>query len=167
MVKALNLIAQAGLYLTFGAVVGYFSSAPAYTHVDPDMAVMKLSFTHAGQPVTECRRFTQEELEKLAPNMRRPFDCPRARVPLLIEVDMDGKLLYRAYLPPTGLAHDGASTVYQRFVVPPGRHHLVARLRDSKRTQGFDYERAADVTLAPQQSFVIDFRAESGGFTFG
>ena len=50
--------------------------------------------------------------------------------------------------------------------VSAGRHRLVARLRDSDRTEGFDYEHEAEIELAPGQNFVVDFRAVSGGFIF-
>ena len=71
-----------------------------------------------------------------------------------------------AVLPPTGFAGSGPSRAYQRFAVPPGRHELTARLRDTDRAEGFDYERMAVVELAPAQSLAIDFRAEMGGFIF-
>ena len=153
-------------YAMFAMVIGYFATRPAYTHLAPDKAVIKLSFSHAGQHKGECRQLTQEELNKLPPNMRRPMDCPRERLPLLIELELDGQLLYQDELPPSGLAGDGASTAYKKFPVDSGQHHLVARLRESGRTDGFDYEKEAEVTLAPQQNFVIDFRPELGGFLF-
>ena len=108
----------------------------------------------------------QEELNRLPPNMRQPMDCTRERLPLLIELELDGEILYRDELPPSGLASDGASTAYRKFPVPAGSHHLSARLRDSRREEGFDYEKAAGITLQPQQNFVIDFRPELGGFLF-
>ncbi len=166
MIKPLNLIGQAIAYVSFGAMIGYFSAAPPYVHYDPDMAQIKISFSHAAQRVGECRRLSPEEIAKLAPNMRRPLECPRERLPILIELDLDNQPLYRGALPPTGLARDGSATIYQRFPVAAGKHHLLARLRDSKRTEGFDYEGAADIELAPQQNFVIEFRAETGGFIF-
>ena len=55
---------------------------------------------------------------------------------------------------------------HQRFAVQPGRHVLTARLRDSEREQGYDYEREQEIELVPRQNFVIDFRAETGGFVF-
>ncbi len=162
--KPVQIVGQAVAYLLFAAVVGYLSAAPAYTYIDPEKAVVKLSFSHAGARKGECRRLTPEEIAKLAPNMRRALDCPRERVELLVEIEMDGKLLYQASLAPTGLARDGAASVYERFTIDPGQHTLIARLRDSRRTEGFDYKREAGITLAPQQNFVIDFRAETGGF---
>ena len=166
MTSALKLLGQAMAYTVFGAMVGYFSAAPAYVHHDPNMAQIKVSFSHAAERIGECRRLSPEEIAQLAPNMRRPLDCPRERLPILVELELDNQLLYRGELPPTGLAGDGSATIYARFPVSAGKHNLVARLRDSKRTDGFDYERAADVELVPQQNFVIEFRAETGGFIF-
>jgi hypothetical protein len=83
-----------------------------------------------------------------------------------VELLLDGEALFRADLPPSGLAGDGASTVYRKFPVAPGRHRLTARLRDSARTEGFDYESEREVMLEPRQNFVVDFKAASGGFIF-
>ena len=102
----------------------------------------------------------------MPPNMRRPTECPRARVPLLVEVELDGRLLYRDELPPSGLSGDGSAMAYRKFPVAAGDHQLVTRLRDSRRTSGFDYEKSATISLMPQQNFVIDFRPELGGFLF-
>jgi hypothetical protein len=166
MHKVPQYVGQVVAYALFAMVVGYFATQPAYTHLDPDQALIKLSFSHAGAHTRECRRLTQEELNRLPPNMRQPMDCPRERLSLLIELELDGKIIYQDALPPSGLSDDGASTAYQKFPVPAGAHHLVARLRDSRREDGFDYEKAVDVTLAPLQNLVIDFRPELGGFLF-
>jgi hypothetical protein len=166
MVRVLQTIGQAIAYALFAVVIGYFATQPAYTYLDPGKAQIKLSFGHAGEHITECRQLTQEELNKLAPNMRRPMDCPRGRLPVLIELELDGELLYSAELPPSGLAGDGVSTAYKKFAVDPGQHRLVARLRDSNRSEGFDHEKASAITLSPQQNFVIDFHPSRGGFLF-
>jgi hypothetical protein len=165
-IRPLQILGQVVLYAAFAAVIGYFATEPAYTHVDPGAAVITLSFGHAGETKTACRRLTPEEIAALPPNMRRPMDCPRGRVSLLVELLLDGEPLYRAWRPPSGLAGDGASSVYERFVVAPGRHRLTARLRDSRREQGFDYESEKIVELDPGEHLVIDFRADKGGFKF-
>jgi len=79
---------------------------------------------------------------------------------------LDGKVLYSAAIAPTGLWKDGPSNSYATFAVAPGNHRLTARLRDSRRTEGFDHERSAEIVLAPAQVFVIDYRADKGGFSF-
>jgi hypothetical protein len=67
---------------------------------------------------------------------------------------------------PARPAPDGPSKVYERFVVPAGNYNVAVRMRDTPRTDGFDHERRAAVTLAADQMFVVDFRAESGEFVF-
>ena len=162
--KPRHIVLQIFAYTAFAVVLGYFATKPSYVHLDPEKALIKLSFSHAGEKKTECRRLSPEEIAKLAPNMRRALDCPRERVPLLVELLLDDELLYRDLLPPSGLARDGASTAYQRFPAEPGSHHLVVRLRDTRRSEGFDWEFASDIHLVPQQNLVVDFRAEAGGF---
>ena len=161
-----RIAGQILFYAFVGWGLAHFSNSPRYVHVDPGMALIKLSFNHASQRKVSCRRRTPEELAKLAPNMRRPLDCPRERVTARVELLLDGRFLFRGSMPPTGLANDGPSIVYERFVVAPGRHRITARLRDSNRPEGFDYEHTAEVLLAPRQNFVIEFRAETGGFKF-
>ena len=166
MPRVVAIAGQAVLYAAFAVILGYFSQRPAYQHLDPQMAVIKLSFSHAGEHREECRRLTPEEIARLAPNMRRPMDCKRERVPLLVEIILDGEPLLQESLPPGGLSKDVGSHVYRRFSVPPGSHTIIARLRDSRRTEGFDYEQTERIMLRPQQNFVIDFKPGTGGFTF-
>ncbi len=166
MVKPLQIGGQILLYAAFAAAVGYLSNSPAYVHHDPDKALIKLSFSHAGEHKGGCRRLTPEEIAALPPNMRRPMDCPRERVPLVVELEVDGELLFRGSAPPSGLAGDGASTVYQRFPVAPGDRTLTVRMRDSNREAGFDYTESTRVELVPSQNFVIDFQPQQGGFVF-
>ena len=105
-----------------------------------------------------------EELAELAPNMRPP-PARGARLPVTVELLLDGSRCIRRCCR-RRFAGDGPSRVYQRFAVPAGRHELIARLRDSDRRDGFDYERTATIELAPAQSVAIDFRPEMGGFVF-
>lgn len=166
MIKPALWVGQLIAYLAFAAVVGYLSSAPAYTQLQPGQALIKLSFSHAGQLKGECRELSAKEIAGYAPNMRRPKLCPRERLPVLIELDLDGQPLLHTMLLPSGLWHDGTATIYRRFKVPAGRHQLTARLRDSARTTGYDYRGHTVLELAPQQNFVVGFSSEHTGFTF-
>jgi hypothetical protein len=165
MSSALRLIGQAVSYLVFVVLIGYGTAVP-FTHFPADKAQIKLSFTHGASRPTDCRRLSAEELAKLAPNMRRPTECARGRLPVFAELIVDDTTLFSGSLPATGLSHDGPSRIYQSFVVAPGHHRLLIRLRDTARSGGFDYSRQADVDLVPEQNFVIDFRPEGDGFIF-
>jgi hypothetical protein len=164
MAKGWRYLGQAAFFALFALILGAFADWPAHTRYPPEHALIKLSFTHGGQPKVPCRRRTAEELAELAPNMRKQTLCSRERLPVLVELELDGALLYREDLLPGGLAGDGQAQTYRRFEVPTGRHELALRLRDSNRAEGFDYDWIETIELAPQQSLAIDFRAELGGF---
>jgi len=166
MSGVLRYLGQGAVYGLFAALIGTLSMYPVYDPFPPGHALVKLSLAYAGKPKGDCHRRTPEELAKLAPNMRKPFVCPRRRLPLLIELEMDGAVLYRDVLKPTGLAGDGPSRAYRRFTVPAGEHRLVARLRDTDRADGFDHARAEKVTLKAGQNLAIDFKGTAAGFTF-
>ncbi len=164
--KPARLLLQAIAYGAFALLLGYFSTRPAYSPLKPGLSVITLSFNHAGEHEQECRIQTQEELAKLAPNMRRPMSCSRKRVPVHVELILDGEtVLDRAY-PPTGLAGDGASVVYQKLTIPAGAHHIDIRMRDNRAQQGADYQQEADIDLREGQNFVIDFQEKQNGFVF-
>lgn len=165
MPEIVRYILQGVVWVVFALALGYLSSAPAYRHFPADKALLKLSFSHGGARQVACRKRSREELLKLAPNMRKPEDCPRRRVDLVIDVALDGTPLFRGDLPPTGLSGDGPSYIYRRFRVPVGAHVLDLRLRDSRRTDGgFDHSAHLDLDLAAGQSVAIDFRPDRGGF---
>ena len=166
MSLALRLAAQFEMIAVLFAAVAWFSDHPAYRQIPESTAVMMLTFVHGADRRGECRRLTPEEIAKLPPNMRRVQDCPRVRRPIYVELDVDGRNLYRANLPPTGIAGDGPSRVYQRFVLPAGKYDVAVRMRDTARTAGFDHERRDSIDLTPDQLFVIDYRPESGDFIF-
>jgi hypothetical protein len=156
---------QALCYAAFVAVVGCFSTSPAYVHLAAGDALVKLSFQHAGQRKVACRERSPEELAKLAPNMRAAQVCERERAPVTVELEMDGKPLFSVVAPPAGLARDGASTVYRRAIVPAGEHRFVAKLKDTVAGDfGFVGERAID--LEPGRVLVIDFDGKEGGWVF-
>lgn len=156
---------QVVAYGAFAATIAYFSTSPTYRLRGDDSALIKLSFSHSAQLVQACRERSQAELDKLAPNMRTKMDCPRQRADVLVELDMDGKALYRIKTPPTGLRQDGAATVYRRLEIPAGRHRFQARMADGP-DGVFHFVREIDLNLAPGQVLIVDFLTGEGGFVF-
>ena len=164
-IRPASWLGQALLYALFALLIGVFSQWPPYRHLAADQSLIKLSFTHHGQHVSECRQMSPAELAKLPPNMRAPTQCPRERAPVVVELDLDGKPVYRHVAAPSGLSKDGASAVYHRVQVAAGEHRIAVRMKDSPGGGGFDYAREATVRLAPARILVIDFDAEKGGIT--
>ncbi len=143
----------------FCAVVGALSVWPRYRMVDSDDAIVTLTFTHAARRIGECRQLTQEELDTLPPNMRKPADCPRERHPLRIELKSGETELYSDILPASGIWSDGKANVYRRVVVPAGSHTLHVGMNDSGGT-GFDYTKSAELDIAPGRNVVVRFDTE-------
>ncbi len=163
MSSPLAIAGQALLYAAFAAFIAVFSAHPQYRNLASDQALIKLSFSHAGQLAQECRKRSAEELAKLPPNMRAPMECPRERSPVSVELALDGNTLARRSASPSGLSRDGASTLYERLPVAAGRHELSVKINDSVRISGFNYSREQRVQLQPGQVLVVDFNPEKGG----
>jgi len=163
--KGLRFAAQLALYAPLIALLAYFSTEPRFSVVEPGEALVRVSFIHATERRQACRERSAEELAKLPPNMRAAQDCPRERAPLLVELELDGKLVLRREVQPSGLHRDGNVAVYQRLALPAGRHRIVARLRD--RAEGeFNYVKDETLELADGRVLIIDFNAARGGFAF-
>lgn len=163
-VKPAAIVGQVVLYGAFAAVIGYFATDPRYHHISENRSLIKLSFAHFGD--RECRKRTPEELEKMPRNMRNPLDCPRERSPIELELDLDGKQIFKGTMHPTGIAKDGISTLYRRFEVDSGEHDIVVRMNDDVRKPGFKFVKEGRVTLEPARVLVIDFNPDKGGLFF-
>ena len=166
MHNLLRLTLQVIAYTAFAAMLGYFATQPSYRYADAELASIKLSLSHAADRVVPCKQLTQEEIAELAANMRRTESCERQRLPLILELDLDGETVVSITARPSGLWNDGPASIYERFDVPPGEHVIAARLRDTARTDGWDYAATATVELQPGRYFTITFRPETGGFSF-
>ena len=163
--KALRIAAQLALYAPLMALLAYFSTEPRFSAIAPGEALVRVSFIHATQRKEACRERSAAELAKLAPNMRASLDCPRERSPLLVELELDGRVVLRREVQPSGLRRDGNAVIYQRFALPAGRHRVAARLRD-RGEGGFNYVREETLELAAGRILLIDFNASQGGFVF-
>ena len=166
MISAIRLLLQAITYVAFAAFLGYLSVSPRYDYASAEMASIKLSLSHAANRVKPCVRLTPQEIARLAPNMRVPEKCERERLPLNVELEIDGRIAIALETPPSGLWNDGPASVYERFEIAPGERTLTARLRDTDRVDGWDYTHTETVTLEPGRYFTVTFRPETGGFKF-
>ena len=115
-------------YAAFCVALAYFATRPVYHPIPAGTALVKVSLQHAGQRKEACRERSAEELAKLAPNMRTASVCPRERVPVAIEISLDGQTIVSESVPPSGLAKDGSSTLYKRVEVPAGEHLMQGRV---------------------------------------
>jgi hypothetical protein len=161
----MKLLAEISLYAAFVLFIAVLSAWPPYQLMADDRAIISLVFSHAGQRIGECRTLSQEELNELPPNMRKPNDCPRERHPVRIEFRTDTTVLYRETLPPSGIWADGKSNVYQRIEVQSGMHELFIGMNDSGSSDVFDYSTSAAINLLPGKNLVIQFDDETQQFS--
>lgn len=153
----MKLLREGLAYVVFAAVVGLLSVWPRYEMVGQQEAIISFTFSHAGKRIGECRRLTQEELNELPPNMRKPADCPRERHPIRVELRSGEAVLYEDVLAPSGIWSDGKANVYRRVVVPAGRHSIFVGMSDSGSDQEFDYQAVANIDIAPGRNVVVRF----------
>lgn len=159
-------LGQACFYAVFAVAIGVFSAWPGYGYTQPDEAQVKLSLSHPGERVVECRKRSREELADLPPNMRAQFACTRERWAVHVELVMDGALIFTGTAAPAGLRRDGASSFYEKFHVPAGRHTFTVRMNDAGPDSSFTHMAKADLNLAASQNLVIGFREDGSGFFF-
>ncbi|NIV18894.1 MAG: hypothetical protein GWN47_10980 [Woeseiaceae bacterium] len=166
MRSALRLLLQIFAYAAMAALLGYFATLPPYQYGDTERTTIKLSISHATNRIEPCVPLTQEEIAELAANMRRTEACERERLPLTVELDVDGENVVSLIQAPSGVWNDGPASIYERFDVSSGRHTVSVRMRDTARIEGWDYEKTETVDLAPGRYFSVTFKAETGGFKF-
>jgi hypothetical protein len=154
------------LYVAFAAAIGFFATLPPYTYGDPETATIKVSLSHAAARVRPCITLTPEEVAELAANMRRSEICERQRLPVTLELDIDGRAVLRIEAPPAGLWGDGPASIYERINVAPGMHTVSLRLRDTARAEGWDYSANANLLLERGRYLTVTFNPERGGFEF-
>jgi hypothetical protein len=163
MNRTLQLSGQLIAYAAFAAVIGLFSTWPAIRLLQPDQALLRLSFSHPGKVSAECRQRTAEELAKMQPQMRTPLDCQRERSPVQVRIELDGQVLVDRAYAPAGLSRDGASSAYWRSPIGAGTHSLAVSLRDDVRPDAPVHRREATLDVRAGQIVLIDFKPEQGG----
>lgn len=160
--KPLRFVLQAFNYSLFMGLLWYFASAPALNLIGADEARLTIAFAHAGQLREPCRRLSQEELNQLAPNMRKLEDCPRERSPVTLQVELDGAVIYSATLAPPGLFGDGGVDVFYSEKIPAGEHRLSLKMNDSVRIDGFNHHFEQTLDFEPAQILLLGFDAKLG-----
>jgi len=147
------------------AMIGYLSHRPVYYPIAANEAVIKVSFSHPGERKDQCGKLTKEQMKGMTAKERvRSTLCSRERLPVTLKITLDGKPIFEQTKDPGGLSKDGKSIFYHRTTVPAGPHEIEVKMRDSARTEGFDYARTDKVVLEPGQNHVIVFDEENGSF---
>lgn len=162
----MRYLLEALCYSLFMAFVAYLSFRPQVRLLPDDMGIISVSVSHAGQRIAECRQLSQDELNKLPPNMRSVEECPRERHPVRIEILANGQEIYAASVPPSGLWSDGKSVAFDRMRLKAANYRLQVRLNDDGNTSSYNYTASRSVVLQPGQNLVIGFDERDRRFVF-
>ncbi len=159
MNRALGYLGQALCYALFFVPLAYVSHAPTFRVLGEDMAVIKLAVRHPGKIVGECVLASTSGHGMRPSSMTQATNvCPRERSPVQLQLILDGKTLYRATVPASGLHSDGISSVYEQFEVPAGRHTLQLRMNDDVAVENYIWQFEQNIELQPAQVMVANFK---------
>ncbi|MBI5874868.1 MAG: hydrogenase iron-sulfur subunit [Deltaproteobacteria bacterium] len=157
------------------ALVFYFSDA-RYMFLNPNDSALKLSIKHAGKRLVECDEAAMlaEEAKKYSKQLRETGmaqmdvttvgSCSRERHPVYLELSIDNKKEVMKSYQPGGWKKDGASFVYEKFILKPGSHSLLIKMRDGKNGERFDYVFEGSIESKSGQIMAIDFDERSKRF---
>ena len=104
-------------------LMAWVSTAPLPVESSDD-AVIRLSIAARPERIETCRRVSNEELEKLAPQMRQQVICEGTTARYRLEVRRNDRLLHSQIVRGGGLRHDRQLYVSRDFRVPPGSASL-------------------------------------------
>ncbi len=107
-------------------MVAAFSRVP-YPPVSPDYAVVRLAWRAPGQRIEQCRRMTEEELQRLPVHMRREETCAQQILPYRLSVFLDDSLVLALTIRAAGAHRDRPLYVYEELTAKPGRRKLTVR----------------------------------------
>jgi len=158
-----RLAQQLVAYAAFVGTLVTFAGSPAHTHLEPDLALIRLSMRISGDIVGECRTVAAPELSRLPPNMRAAEVCPRERADVRVRLALDGTTVVDETLVPRGLARDGAAYIHRRIPVAAGEHRLAVRVDLDAARAGPTNETERSVRLAPGTLLTIDYDPSRGG----
>jgi ferredoxin len=133
--KPARLPAVTGLAATLLAAViaGGLGLVSDLVYAAPRLAGSELvvSFKHPGEVSENCRELTPEEIAKRPVHMRQDRVCDRARASVRLRVELDGKRVVDATVPPQGIWSDGNSVAIERIPVTPGEHEVRVAIGDT------------------------------------
>jgi hypothetical protein len=127
MKTALRFLAAATLSAAVLLAITWGSIAPLKV-ARGDHAIVRISLGARPERIEVCRRQTDEELARLAPQMRQSVVCEGTTARYRLEVRRNGELLHSQIVRGGGLRNDRPLYVSRDLPVPPGPAGFAVRL---------------------------------------
>jgi len=114
-------VRSAGVLVAAAALLAmaWASTAPLPVHTNGD-AIVRVSLGARPERIETCRTQSNEELAKVAPQMRQRVVCEGVTARYRLEVRRDGQPLLSQVVRGGGLRHDRPLYVSRELRVPPG-----------------------------------------------
>lgn len=138
------------------------ASSMPYAPAGGEAPMLVVSFKHPGQVADRCRELSEAEKAKLPIHMRTDKVCERRRVPVRLQVLVDGEVALDREYPPKGLWGDGNSIAIERLETTPGKHDVRVRIGDRGDRDEMPYESERTIDAAPRRSQVVVFDRVEG-----
>jgi hypothetical protein len=115
------VLRAAGVIVAFGLLIAmaWASTAPLRVATSND-AILRLSLGARPERIETCRTQSDEELEKLAPQMRQRVICEGVTARYRLSVRRNGQLLHEQVVRGGGIRHDRRLYVSRDLHVRPG-----------------------------------------------
>jgi hypothetical protein len=114
-----TLAVLVALAVTFG--IAALSRVP-YAADESDRALVRFSWRTPSAFVEECRRLSQEEIERLPVHMRREEVCEGRVLPYRLLVRIDGRTVYDELVRAAGARGDRPLYVFRELPAAPGEY---------------------------------------------
>ena len=93
-----------------------------------DRAVVRISIGARPERIEQCFTQSDEQLSKIAPQMRQRLVCEGVTARYQLELRRDGELVLTQLVRAGGLRHDRQLYVFRETAVPPGKSSIDMRL---------------------------------------
>jgi len=150
------------------ALIGFFSTSPAYRYHAEDQAQLTVSFKMHTERERLCDEKELEQFKEAAEHRRKHMQrasrvCgSRERVPLHLKVLIDGSAALDEKIAPSGLRSDGPTFVYAKFLLAAGAHRIKVMGRDYRSEEGaYPYVFDEKISFGRREIVVIDFSQEN------
>ncbi|MDH5718385.1 MAG: hydrogenase iron-sulfur subunit [Spirochaetia bacterium] len=156
--KGKMLLASTVLYILFMSITYYFSDL-SYATPYKGKAKLLVSLDHPGESSENCRKYTEEELSKMRPHMRKAEVCERQRAAVSMRIKIDGKIISEKTYKPAGIWEDGKSMGVENLFIEPGKHEVTVEINDSLKND-WKYKETKELDIKEGTRRVIIFRRQ-------
>lgn len=151
-------------------LIHQLSASPAHTYSAADEALLIVSFKKITSRAKECgeqelKAYKKHEKQRRKHMQRTRKACgSRERVPVDVDVWIDGRKAFAKRHFPSGYHMDGYAYVYKRFRLKSGPHKVKVTAREQKDGGGRSYIFNDTIEFNSRRVVVVEFDKEKDRF---